>query len=125
MKINTILPFSIVLAVLILFSVDPETSLVTDNTYKINYRYVAALSDDKINKDKNSNKIEDGHQSSVQDLELAQGIKDSLMQAGFDTIDSILKNTPSQISNKLGIEPYVAQIIMEAAKRATGESSII
>ena len=125
MKIYTILPFSIVSAVLILFSIDPDTSLVTDNTYKINYRYVEALSDDKINKVKNSNKIQDGHHPSVQDLELAQGIKDSLMQAGFDTIDSILKNTPSQISNKLGIEPYVAQIIKEAAKRATGESSDI
>jgi hypothetical protein len=127
MKINTILPFSIVLAVLVLFSIDPDTSLITDNTYKMNYRYVAALSDDKINKDKNKNsiKIHDGHYPSVQDLELAQGIKDLLLQAGFDTIDSILKNTHSQISNKLGIEPYVAQIIKEAAKRATGESSII
>jgi hypothetical protein len=125
MKINTIVPFSIVLAVLVLFSIDPDTSLITDNTYKMNYRYVAALSDDKINKDKNSIKIHDGHYPSVQDLELAQGIKDSLLQAGFDTIDSILKNTHSQISNKLGIEPYVAQIIKEAAKRATGESSII
>jgi hypothetical protein len=73
-----------------------------------------------------ANKIHDDYHPSVQDLELAQGIKDSLMQAGFGTIDSILKNTPSQISNKLGIEPYVAQIIMEAAaKEATGEGSIV
>jgi hypothetical protein len=57
--------------------------------------------------------------SDVQALALAQGIKDSLEEAGFDTIDSILKEAPLDISIKLGIEPYVAQIIMEAAKRAT------
>jgi hypothetical protein len=59
----------------------------------------------------------------VQDLALAQGIKDSLEEAGFNTVDSILKQAPLDISIKLGIEPYVAQIIMEAAKRATDESS--
>jgi hypothetical protein len=59
----------------------------------------------------------------IQDLALAQGIKDSLEEAGFNTVDSILKEAPLDISIKLGIEPYVAQIIMEAAKRATDESS--
>ena len=60
--------------------------------------------------------------SDVQDLALAQGIKDSLEEAGFDTVDSILKEAPLDISNKLGIEPYVTQIIKEVAKRATEES---
>jgi hypothetical protein len=55
----------------------------------------------------------------VQDLALAQGIKDSLEEAGFDTIESILKEAPLDISNKLGIEPYVAQIIKEEAKKAS------
>ena len=55
----------------------------------------------------------------IQDLALAQGIKDSLEEAGFDTVDSILKEAPLDISNKLGIEPYVAQIIKEAAKEAS------
>ena len=55
----------------------------------------------------------------VQDLALAQGIKDSLEEAGFDTVDSILKEAPLDISNKLGIEPYVAQIIKEEAKKAS------
>ena len=59
----------------------------------------------------------------VQELALAQGIKDSLEEAGFNTVDSILKEAPLDISIKLGIEPYVAQIIMEEAKRATDESS--
>lgn len=56
-------------------------------------------------------------------MELAQGIKDSLKEAGFDTVDSILKWAPSDISNKLGIDPYVAQIIKDAAKRAIDGSS--
>jgi hypothetical protein len=55
----------------------------------------------------------------VQDLALAQGIKDSLEEAGFDTVESILKEAPLDISNKLGIEPYVAQIIKEEAKKAS------
>jgi hypothetical protein len=40
-------------------------------------------------------------------------------EAGFDTVESILKEVPLDISNKLGIEPYVAQIIKEAAKKAS------
>jgi hypothetical protein len=58
----------------------------------------------------------------VQDLALAQGIKDSLEEAGFDTVDSLLKEAPLDISNKLGIEPYVAQIIKEEAKKASENS---
>jgi hypothetical protein len=56
-------------------------------------------------------------EADVQRLELAEGIKDSLEKAGF-TIDSILNNTPVDISKKLGIDLYVAQIILEVAKRA-------
>jgi hypothetical protein len=52
----------------------------------------------------------------VQDLALAQGIKDSLEEAEFDTVESILKEAPLDISNKLGIEPYVAQIIRGSQK---------
>jgi hypothetical protein len=57
--------------------------------------------------------------SDIQDLALAQGIKDSLEEAGFDTVDSIIREPPLDISNKLGIEPYVAQIIKDAAKKAS------
>jgi hypothetical protein len=55
----------------------------------------------------------------IQDLELAQGIKDLLVEAGIDTVDSILKEAPLDISNKLGIDRYLAQIIKEAAKKST------
>ena len=180
MQLSIALPFSIVLLVLVLFSFDPNTSLVADNTYKPNYRDIAT-SDDKSNKDKSNNEIQNGERlcpqckshldtntdrgqsvqsikcqdcgfqwqetwrlpnwiwlksssqdnnedserwnielmdSDIQDLKLAQGIKDSLKEAGFDTVDAILKDDPSDISNKLGIDPYVAQIIKDAAKRA-------
>jgi hypothetical protein len=59
----------------------------------------------------------------IQDLELAQGIKDLLEEAGFDTVDSILKETPLDISNKLGIEQYLAQIIKEAARKTDERKS--
>lgn len=118
MRIDTALTFSIVLQVLIVFSIDPYTSLVADNVQKLNYRDTA-LSDDRLNKDKNDDQVT----SDVQDLELAQGIKDSLKEAGFNTVNSILKEAPLDISSKLGIDPYVAQIIKDAAKRAIGGSS--
>lgn len=59
MKMNTALPFSIVLLVLILFSIDPGTSLLADNAYKQNYRDIA-VSEDKLRKDKTSYKIQNG-----------------------------------------------------------------
>ena len=54
----------------------------------------------------------------IQVLELAIGIKDVLIRAGFTTIDSLVRRTPSEISAALGIEVYVAKIIVDAAKRA-------
>ena len=122
MRIDTALPLSTVLQVLIVFSIDPYTSLVADNVQKLNYRDTA-LSDDRLNKDKNNNRNDDQVTSDVQDLELAQGIKDSLKEAGFNTVNSILKEAPLDISSKLGIDPYVAQIIKDAAKRSIDGSS--
>jgi transcription elongation factor Elf1 len=58
MKMNTALPFSIILPVLILFAIDPDTSLVAaDAVYKQNYKGIAT-SEDKFNKDKASSKIQ-------------------------------------------------------------------
>ena len=48
MKMNTGLHLSIVLAVLILFSVDPKTSLVADYVHKQNYK-ISVVPDDKRN----------------------------------------------------------------------------
>jgi hypothetical protein len=62
-------------------------------------------------------------EADVQQLELAKGIKDSLEKAGF-TIDSILNHTPVDISKKLGIDLYVAQIILEVAKRAVSSKRL-
>jgi hypothetical protein len=50
---------------------------------------------------------------------LANGIKDSLIKAGFTTINSILSSSTTEISKILGIDLYVAQIILEEAKRIT------
>jgi hypothetical protein len=55
--------------------------------------------------------------SDIQRLELASGIKNSLIEAGFTSIDFICKSTTTDISEKLRIDLYVAQIIFEEAKR--------
>jgi hypothetical protein len=56
-------------------------------------------------------------ESDIQLLELATGIKDSLIKAGFTTISVILSSTTTDISKKLGIDLYIAQIIFEEAKK--------
>jgi len=53
-------------------------------------------------------------------LEVAIGIKDSLVSAGF-TLDSLVHATPADIATVLGIELYVAKLILDAAKRAAGQ----
>ena len=58
----------------------------------------------------------------IQMLELAIGIKDVLVDAGFTTIDSLLRMSPSEIAALLGIELYVGKIIIDAAKQAAARS---
>ena len=57
----------------------------------------------------------------IQLLELADGIKDTLINSGFLTIRSILSSTTADISNKLGVDPYIAQIVFQEAKRIAAE----
>ena len=57
----------------------------------------------------------------IQLLELADGIKDALVNSGFLTIKSILRSTASDISHKVGVDLYIAQIIFQEAKRVATE----
>jgi hypothetical protein len=59
--------------------------------------------------------------SDIHLLELADGIKSALDNAGFLTIKSILECSTSDISNRIGVDQYVGQIIIEEAKRVTKE----
>jgi hypothetical protein len=59
-------------------------------------------------------------ESDIHLLELADGIKDSLINSGF-IIKSILECTTSDISSKLGVDLYIAQIIFKEAKRVTAK----
>jgi hypothetical protein len=54
--------FAVVLLVIILFSVDPSTSLVADRIYKLKYRD-GVVSDAKDNKDNGYNKVRNGEQN--------------------------------------------------------------
>ena len=60
-------------------------------------------------------------ESNVNLLELADGIKDALDNAGFSTIKSILDCSTPDISNRIGVDQYVGQIIFEEARRVTKE----
>ena len=61
--------------------------------------------------------------SDIQLLELASGIKDSLVRAGFLTIESILSSSNADLSSKVGVDLYIAQIILQAARKfGTGSS---
>ena len=57
-------------------------------------------------------------------MEIASGLKESLLRAGF-TVDSILSEGPDAVSTVLGIEPYVAKIIYDEAKKLTAEGFLV
>lgn len=61
----------------------------------------------------------------IQMLEVAIGIKDSLLAAGFTSLDSLLRSSPAEIAAILGIELYVAKLIIEAARNAAGHANEI
>jgi hypothetical protein len=58
-------------------------------------------------------------ESDLQLLELADGVKDALTNARFLTIKSILGESASNISEKVGVDLYVAQIILQEAERVS------
>jgi hypothetical protein len=50
-------------------------------------------------------------------LNIADGLKDVLIHAGF-TIESIIMLGPEEIASTIGIDLYVAKIVFNAAKKA-------
>lgn len=63
-------------------------------------------------------------ESGIQQLEIAPGLKDSLLKAGL-SVESIVLGGPDAVSAALGIETYVAKIIYDAAKKIITERSIV
>ena len=60
----------------------------------------------------------------IQLLEIAPGLKDSLVNTGF-TIESIVNSGPNEVASALGIESYVAKIIFDAAKKIVEENTLL
>ena len=60
-------------------------------------------------------------ESDIYLLQLADGVRDALINEGFSTMKSVLECTTSDLSNKIGVNQYVAQIIFEEAKRVRSE----
>ncbi|HYT42632.1 MAG TPA: hypothetical protein VEP90_09815 [Methylomirabilota bacterium] len=63
-------------------------------------------------------------ESGIQQLEIAPGLKESLLRAGL-TVESIVLEGPDSVSVALGIESYVAKIIYDAAKKIVTENSMV
>jgi hypothetical protein len=60
----------------------------------------------------------------IHTLEIADGLKDALIHSDF-TIESILKRGPSEIASIMGIDPYVAEIIFNAARKTVKSNSFV
>ncbi len=56
----------------------------------------------------------------IYDLEIADGLKQLLYEKKYD-MDSLLQSNAASLSRDLGIEEYVAKIIIDAAKRKATE----
>jgi hypothetical protein len=63
-------------------------------------------------------------ESGIQHLEIASGLKESLLKAGL-TVESITSKGPDAVSAALGIEAYVAKIVYDEAKKITAESTLV
>ena len=57
--------------------------------------------------------------SDINQLDLADGLKESLIEYGFD-LESLLNTTPERTAEVLGIELDVAKIIHAAAMKKNG-----
>ena len=53
--------------------------------------------------------------SDIMELEIADGLKDLLMDYGF-TCEKILRIQSSQLASILGVEDYIGKIVYNAAK---------
>ncbi len=56
----------------------------------------------------------------IYDLDIADGLKRLLYEKDWD-INSLLQSDPALVSSELGIEEYVAKIIIDAAKEQAAE----
>jgi len=61
----------------------------------------------------------------IQMLEVSSGTEDSLMVAGFTSLESLLRSTHAEIAAVLGSELCVAKLIIEVAKNAAGQANEI
>lgn len=60
--------------------------------------------------------------ASVQCLSIAPGLKSLLERSGLFTVKSVANHSQEEIANLLGIDTYVAGIIVQAAKKSLRDS---
>lgn len=59
-------------------------------------------------------------QLEIYDLDIADGLKELLYEKKYN-LDSVLQSDAASMSDELGIEEYVAKIIIDAARRKNTE----
>ena len=59
---------------------------------------------------------------SVQCLSIAPGLKNLLERSGLFTVKSVTSHSQGEIANLLGIDTYVAGIIVQSAKKSLRDS---
>ena len=59
----------------------------------------------------------------IQELEIATGLKELLEKCGHTTVRSIIESSVEDIAECLHIEPHVAKIIVDEARRIHFEGS--
>jgi hypothetical protein len=59
-------------------------------------------------------------QLQISELDIADGLKELLYEKKYD-LNSILQSDATSLAGELGIEEYVAKIIIDAAKRKATE----
>jgi hypothetical protein len=57
---------------------------------------------------------DDGNSNVINHLDIAEGLKDALVRYGFK-LDSLLIIPPNNLAEILGIDEYVAKLIISAA----------
>ena len=62
---------------------------------------------------------------SLQQLELATGLKELLERSGFTSIKTISDSSVDDIAEILGIESHVAKIIINEAEKLLGQTELL
>ena len=71
----------------------------------------------KLTQSQNIERYDDNNRNTINNLDIAEGLKDMLVSNSIK-LDSLLIIQPHDLSKMLGIDEYVAKIILSAVRNA-------